>query len=78
MAQLYSRQMREIIRAGRHAHREHLLRVSVFAATTTTTPVMSPPGSTPPHVEASLDSKEFNPKSKTIAKSSIQGQKWEV
>jgi len=32
-------------------------------------------GSTPPHAEASLDSKEFNPKSQTIAKSLIQGRK---
>ena len=30
--------------------------------TTTTPPVIYPPGSTPPHAEASLGSKEFNPK----------------
>ena len=30
--------------------------------TTTTPPVIYPPGSTPPHAETSLGSKEFNPK----------------
>jgi hypothetical protein len=41
---------------------------------------MYPPGSTPKHAEASLGSKEFNPKSQTEANDFIQDRatEWEV
>jgi len=62
------------MRTGLYAHGKHLLRVSVFAVTTTTPPIMCLPGSTPPHAEDSLDSKECNPKSQMTAESLIQGR----